>query len=166
RAFSAEEGRVTILGKYNVSLMESCGLATLLQEIHQIIGEKKFFEIFLKSTKISIELIYRSLGITPSIENLIKSLPFMDIYGWGKFTLIEQKEERNKMRWIVRVTNSPIVEYAKQHFGKNSNVCILYRSNLYIAFQLVFNKPVKVEETSCYTKGAPYCTFRIEVSKG
>ena len=165
RAFSAEEGRITILGKYNVSLMESQGLATLLQLTHEALGEKKFFNIFVKATTISIDSVCRSLGISPSLQNLKKFLPFMDIYGWGKFTVIDRREDRNKLQFIIKLTNSPLTEYARKHFGKRSKVCIIFRSNLYAAFRYITKKPVKVEEINCYCKGAPACTFRITVEK-
>ncbi len=165
RAFAAENGRITILGSYNVSLLESHGFAVFLQKLYEELKEKKFYKILKEVTTISIKEIYQSLGVTPSVNELEKSLPFMDIYGWGKIALVNKGENKNSMFWLVKVTNSPITEYAKKMFGKKSEVCILYRSNFEAAFELALKKPIKVEEIACFCKGAPACTFRIEVEK-
>ncbi|MEM5843742.1 MAG: hypothetical protein QW841_00645, partial [Candidatus Aenigmatarchaeota archaeon] len=87
RAFSAEEGRVTILGRYNVTLVESCGFAYLHQKIFEELGEKKAFKILMEATEIAIENATKAFGLSPSSLNIEKLLPFADFYGLGKFSL-------------------------------------------------------------------------------
>ncbi|MCS7105783.1 MAG: hypothetical protein NZ942_00480, partial [Candidatus Aenigmarchaeota archaeon] len=51
RAFSAENGRVTILGRYNVTLAESCGLAYLIQKVFEITDDKTALKILVEGSK-------------------------------------------------------------------------------------------------------------------
>ncbi|MEM5834327.1 MAG: hypothetical protein QXQ69_00580 [Candidatus Aenigmatarchaeota archaeon] len=165
RAFSAEEGRVTILGRYNVTLVESCGFAYLHQKIFEELGEKKAFKILMEATEIAIENATKAFGLVPFFMSIEKLLPLTDFYGLGKFSVIHKEENEKKVVLLIKVENSPLTEYAKQKWGKNSKICKIVEANLIVTAKLIYKKTPKVEEISCYTKGAPYCTFRVEIEK-
>jgi predicted hydrocarbon binding protein len=164
KAFTAENGRVTILGKVYITLIESSSFAYTIQKMFETLGDKKAFEIGLKSAEIAAEKFIRALGVKPSLA-LEKLLPFTDFYGLGKLRVIQKTENSKKVIYLIKVENSPIVEYAKEKFGKSSKVCKVIEANITAALKIVYKKIPMVEETACYTKGAPYCVFRVEIYK-
>lgn len=166
RAFSAENGRVTILGRYNVSMVESGGLAYLIQKLWESVGEEKAFKILVKCSEIAAKNLLKNLGYEPSLSNFEKALPFMDFYGWGKFSLDHKYEDDKTLKYIIRVTNSPISEYGKQLFGRNSRVCLLIRANLYGGVKLATKTNVTVKENACFCRGSESCIFEINIKKG
>ncbi|MFH8132442.1 MAG: hypothetical protein QW321_02445, partial [Candidatus Aenigmatarchaeota archaeon] len=135
RAFSAEEGRVTILGRYNVSLFESCSLAHLIQKIFETTGDKKAFEILIEVSEVAIGRIKEVFEIK-SFTFVEKLLPLTDFYGIGKFSLIHKEENKRKIVYLIKVENSPLTEYAKKKWGKNSKVCKLIEANILSFFKL------------------------------
>jgi hypothetical protein len=164
RAFSAENGRVTILGKYNVTLVESCSFAYFCQKIFETLGEKKAFKILMEATEIAVENAIKSFRLMPSMK-IETILPLTDIYGLGKFSLVYTDENEERVIYLIKVENSPLTEYAKEKWGKNSKVCKVVEANIIASFKLTHKKVPEVKEISCYTKGAPYCTFRVEIKK-
>lgn len=165
RAFSAEDGRMTILGKYDVTLYESKAWAFTVQKIYEKLGEKETFEIFYKAGQIAFKQAEKAFNIKIS-ENLMKSFqPVMEFFGWGKFIPIEFKHERGNFLVLVKLTNSPIVNYAKILFGKNSKVCIFFKAILSGVFSMIYKKRIMFEETACTTTGADACYFKGEFAK-
>ncbi|MCX7999404.1 MAG: hypothetical protein N3A69_10720 [Leptospiraceae bacterium] len=160
RAFSAEDGRMTILGKYDVTLYESKAWAFTVQKIYEKLGEKATFEIFYKAGQIAFEQAEKTFKIKIS-ENLMRNFqPIMDFFGWGGFIPIEYVHEGDKLSIIVKLINSPVVEYGKILFGKNSKVCIFFRAILSGVFSMVYKKNVIFEEVACFNKGAEACFFK------
>ncbi|HDH91371.1 MAG TPA: hypothetical protein ENF38_00290 [Candidatus Aenigmarchaeota archaeon] len=163
RAFKAEEGRVTLLGKYDVTLFESKSLAFIIQKTFEELGEKKAFDLWLKASEIAIKNAIKAFNLQPSSFALEKIAPMMDFYGLGKFSVESYSEKKGKKIYLLKIENSPLTEYAKQEWGPSSKVCKMIEANLVVALRKAYGKKPKIKETSCYTKGAPYCTFRIEI---
>jgi len=165
RAFKAEGGRIVILGQYNVSMVESNAMSYLIQKMYEELGKEKTFKIIEECGKIATESALKSFNVKPSLQLFKNMLSFMDFYGWGKFEVVKLIEKGDKLITQIKLTNSPLVEYAKQKFGKNSRVCILFLGNFSGALQKLTGKKPRVKEIACYTKGAPYCLFEIIVPR-
>jgi|Deesub1362B_J571_1020462.scaffolds.fasta_scaffold07740_5 predicted hydrocarbon binding protein len=165
RAFVAEDGRMTLLGRYDVCLYESAAFAYLVQMYCRWVGHKKALKIFKESGKIAIKKAQEAFGIKLSISLLKNFHKFMEFYGWGKFEVISFKYGDKEFDVKCKLSNSPIVENGKKLFGKNSNVCLLFIGNLSGVFSSLLGKDVEFVETACYAKGAPYCVFESRVKK-
>lgn len=165
RAFSAEEGRLTLLGKFNVCMYEADAFAYTIQKMSEEVGKEKTYKIFREAVKIATAHMVKVLGLKPRLEVIKKVMPFGEFYGWGKFE-IRKFNYNDKIDVQIAIINSPIVEYALKSYGKNSNICTTFYRGVFSGFfSLVTKKKLKIKEESCKCRGAPYCVFSIRGKK-
>ncbi|MEM5813267.1 MAG: hypothetical protein QXS69_01725 [Candidatus Aenigmatarchaeota archaeon] len=169
-ALSIENGRISVMGKYNIVFVEADSLAYLYQKVIEEIGEEKTEKILLEACKIAMEKVFKIFNI-PTIEDLqdikpLKNLEsFLDIYGLGKVEIknVFRDEKSGNIILDIIIKNSPILEFSKNVFNGKSRVCILYKVNLYVWAKLFTNREVIVEEIKCHSKGDEVEEFKVAI---
>jgi predicted hydrocarbon binding protein len=142
------------------TLFPSRALTLNLQKTGEKNG-KYLFDLGYKTTINFDTELMETLGIRPKAEDksLEKAKPIFDIMGWGNFEYLKKEYTKSSHHFIVRLSNNPISEYAKQIFGNKSKVCNFMLGMHSAHIKIFFDINVVFKEVKCVTKGDPYCEF-------
>lgn len=131
RSFNAEDGTITIMGKSKLIMYEARAFSYTVQEIYNIMGERGTYELFHKAGKVAVSEVRSAFGKAPVDRFLSGFLaPLTEMYGWGKMELNVVKNDKRSFLGEARVRESPMVEYSKEDFGKNSKIFLFYKGLL------------------------------------
>lgn len=165
-ALSIGNGKASIMGRYNIVIVSLSSFVDLHHKLSEILGEEKLYEILKEVAFAGIKEAFSVLKppsiLLSDINNLIA---FSDIFGIGKFEVIDIKEDEKDKTYIVKISNSPILEYAIKKYGKRSFASKIYMANIYGFFKYIFNLEPKIIEISDQVDRIPQCLFEVKIEK-
>lgn len=157
-----EKGRPKLFNALDYTMYPARAMAITLQHVFKDFGESFMFKIGFKAgdeaekeREKAIKLIQRFLP-----ERLSSLFLVFEITGLGKIEIQECDVKKQKL--ILKMTNNPAVDNAKELYGGKSGICSFFRG-VYssIVEKNLGIKNCKLKETKCITKGDPYCEFRF-----
>lgn len=166
RGFTTSKSRIKMFGKMDWTLYPSTGLAHIMQEVGEKMGPKELYRIGYEDGLMNGEEILKASGakIKGGWLSLQIIIALMDFIGYGniKFVKYDVKKDGHH-HIIIHVFNNPIVEHAKEMYGKKSLVCH-FVAGLFTGhgeIELGINHG-HLKENMCICKGAPYCEFETK----
>lgn len=153
---SISKNRLRILETLDISTYGSKSWAFTLQKIAKKKNKKLLYELgtimgrdAAKEIKGLIEK--KKAYLTEKMKELDN---IIQISGFGKVKVDSKKNE-----YKITVENNQIINFSKEKYGENSEVCEFYRG-VYSSFINIFNEKKKeLEHTHCITKGDDKCIF-------
>lgn len=160
RAFSTERGRITLLGKISYLLFPSHALAITLQTLGNDIGEDFLIELGKKAATDANKEQTKTMGIQVKGQRALEGISaFLEFMGWGILDLSDIKVKEKRIAGSFTVKNNPVIEAAKELYGKKSKVCSFYQGIYNAHGSLVFGVKSDFREDKCLTKGDECCVF-------
>ena len=157
--FLADKNRIKFFQDVNLTTYPSTVFAVTLQHIAEKETANFLNELGQKmgltaAKEMMNELLKKKSFIPERLQSIFSLLQSM---GLGKIEILEEKDD-NKI--YFRVTNNPIIEYAKEKFGNKSVICNFFGEFYlsYINIEVQFESK-KLKHNKCICKGDPYCEW-------
>lgn len=167
RAFSADDGTISFLGKFKVVMYESRAFSLTIQEIYKSSNDKKTYELFHEAGRIAVNQVRDALGKMP-IERIVTSFlgPLTEVYGWGMVDIKKFKLDEKSLSGEVHVRKSSIVEYSLKDYGKDAKAFLFYKGLLSgMATGIAGFRCDAVESESVFHHGSGECVIIIRGEK-
>jgi hypothetical protein len=161
KAFTIEDGKISLFGRMNWTLLSSKAFAANLQKIGEDLGEDYLFKLGFEAGDDAAKEMVKSMGLKMKggwvTLNAIKET--LDFIGFGlvNFERAELKKDGHH-DIIMRVRDNPVVEHSIKMFGNKSLACKWFMGvySAHLQYDLGA-KNARVIEKECIKHGSKYC---------
>lgn len=167
-AFSTEKSRIRLFGKMDWTLEPSVGMAQLIQlpaeEVQKRFkenGREFLFKFGYENGKVIFDEMRECLGIVDAkrLEKVINDM--LEFIGIGQIKFIKSELKPNgRHHIVVHMFNNPIIEGAKQLYGKRSVVCNFFVGIFSYYLEMILkSKRLRLKEKKCICKNDEVCEW-------
>jgi hypothetical protein len=165
RAFKADGGKVSILGRLYVSLYETSALALTVEEVYKFCkSDKKAIAFWHKIGCQVIKEGVKSFNVKSAkghISIFRTNLNFTDFFGWGKFSIKGAEWDAKKFHITFMVSNSPLLNYAAEMYG-NKHHCYTFILGIFEGIITEFlGRKASAKLLQNYSRRSPELLFEV-----
>jgi predicted hydrocarbon binding protein len=158
RVFSFEEDRLMMMNKVPFVFFPARAMAVFVQKVTEDLGRDKATKIAYQAGDMVADEFIKAFewSKSPLPGKMAAIKKMFEVMGQGKLDI--QKWDSVNNKWLLHVTNHPVIEWGKKIYGEKQKICPFYMA----IWSAHLHKEMGIEncwliETQCIARGAKYC---------